>query len=236
MKPLSKQKREQLNFQVGSLAKSLFLSSDQKNKTWNWSNYVELISNLSNIEKLESEIKNFTNSERVSLLKIFLEWAEENGAKCSGMEIVQFDNFGMGLKATDNISKDTVLLNIPNTMLLSLENTNNELEEMFSHFPDRSDFQLAVILMCEKLKANNSHWKSYIEILPRRYSVPIYYTQSEMEIIKNTQAFQPAINQCRTTVMQYYYLYRYLHYVVKDQIPNSLISLLKEHFTFDLYR
>lgn len=235
MKPLSKQKRGHLNYQVGSLAKSLFLSSDHKNKPWNWNNYIELISNLSHIEKVESEIKFFVKNDRVSLLKNFLEWAKENGANCRGIEIVQFDKFGMGLKATENISKETIFINIPSTMLLSSENASEELEEMFSHFPDRSDFQLAVILMCEKLKANST-WKPYIDILPRRYSLPIYYSQSEMEIIKNTQAFQPAINQWRTTVMQYYYLYRYLHHIIKETKPSSLISLLKEYFTFDLYR
>lgn len=230
MKKLSKQKREQLNFHVSSLSPILLTT-----EAWNWNIYTELAKLLDQIEKVESEIKNFQKFERPQAIEKFSKWSKENGAKFDAVRIAEFKGFELGLEATKDLKKDDIFVKIPKKILFSLESADPELAQIFDKFPDRGNFQLAMILIVEKLKPT-SFYKPYIDILPRKYSVPLFFTTGEMELIKNTQSFLPAMNLLKTTILQYYHVYRYLHYVMKDSEMNPTMETLREKFTFDLFR
>ncbi|KAJ3323721.1 hypothetical protein HDV06_001451 [Boothiomyces sp. JEL0866] len=121
-----------------------------------------------------------------------LEWAKENGASVSNLQIYNEDSskeVDRGVKARNTISSGEEICFIPNAILLSesvalnsdigklvanyLKESHPELisPEQYPH--GREIICMAVFMVHEKYEVPNSYWASYLNSLPKDYNLPV---------------------------------------------------------------
>ena len=229
MKKLSISKQNEL----GSLVDSLIKFGFQKSNTIadHWNQFLEMYMVLERIRKIESELKlkiNNSGKSRKTAIENFCIWAKENGCDFRGVKISEYPGYDLGLEATKDFKKDDTFITVPKKLILSDE-CENSINEMLKEVPmiqNLSNIILSLILIVERFKPN-SFWKPYLDILPDKYSTVLYFSPTDMQELKGTSAFLPAINQCKAIIRQYGF--------IKKFIQNKTTNVLKEIFTYDLY-
>ncbi|KAG5463324.1 MAG: hypothetical protein BJ554DRAFT_221 [Olpidium bornovanus] len=68
---------------------------------------------------------------------------------------------------------------------------------------------LALHLLRESLDPQ-SFWAPYIELLPRRFDIPLWYSLSELEALRGLYAMREAIRLYRNVIRQYWHIRRLL--------------------------
>lgn len=243
-KKLSTQKRHELDQLIDSLLKLGFKQTT--NITEQWSQYMEIQSILNRIQVIEnclksknSHIKNRTNS-----IETFCKWAKENGAKFDGITITEFNGYELGLKATKEFKKDELFIIIPRKLIMSEESSTSSLTSICQEIPmfdAMTNVKLAFALLLEKLNPN-SFWKPYIDILPDKYSTVMYFNVNEMQELKGSNICSNALNQCKSIARQYAFIYKCIQNIVVNKEMNGTksnndsLDILKDKFTYDLYR
>lgn len=236
-KKLSPMKRNELNHLIGKLIQLGFTASE----TVKWEQYVEMQTVVERVKDIESElkVKPSGSRDRSGFVKAFLKWARENGAQFENVEICEFPNMGLGLRATKDLAKDEQFVVIPNQMIMSLDNVSKvskDIIPMMSQLPmieSMHNVKLAFSLLVERLKAD-SIWKPYMDVLPTKYSTVMNFSASEMQELKGTSALQLALNQCKSIARQYAFIHKYLHRV-RDEQHDPLLDTLREKFTYEMY-
>lgn len=77
---------------------------------------------------------------------------------------------------------------------------------------------LAMILAYEKLLGEGSQWNEYLNLLPVRYTTPIYYNIEQLQVsffnilfifkaLKPSSVFEEALNMYRAVARQFVYFY-----------------------------
>lgn len=236
-KKLSQQKRSELNQLTDYLLK---LGFDSPGATINemWSQYTEIEGNLERIRIIESELKTKAGGKnRLAAIERFVEFAKENGAKFDGVSIQQFPQYELGLLATKDFQSGELFTTIPKKMLLTLDNLSETAAEVLAQLPvldTMPNVKLAFVLVIERLSGAASFWKPYIDLLPERYSTVMYFTATELNELKGSSAFVPALNQCKHIARQYAFIRKAIQNLKADR-PDSMLLVLKDRFTYDLY-
>lgn len=234
-KKLSQQKRNELNSLTDYLLKLGFDTTITVNELW--TQYNEIESNLKRIKAIEVELKAKSNTNRLAAVERFYEWAQNNGAQFDGIQFQQFPRYEFGLVAGKEFRCGERFITIPNKMLLSMENASETVTEIMSQLPvldTMPNVKLAFALVIERLNGTASFWKSYIDLLPERYSTVLYFTPNEMNELKGTSAFVMALNQCKHIARQYAFIRKGIQNLKVDR-HDSMLAVLKERFTYDLY-
>lgn len=236
-KKLSQHKRNELNQLADYLLKLGFDSTGTVNDLW--TQYNEIEANLQRIQAIESELKckSVAGKNRSAAIERFYEWARNNGAKFDGVCIQQFPQYEFGLLALKDFKCGEIFAKIPKKIILTLDNLSATANEVITQMPvldTMPNVKLAVALVIEKLRGNLSYFKPYLDLLPDRYSTVMYYTPSEMNELKGSSAFIMALNQCKHIARQYAFIRKAIISLNADQ-PDSMLALLKERFTYDLY-
>lgn len=235
MKKLSPMKRNELNHLIDKLLQLGFTASD----TIKWDQYVEIQTVLARVKDIESELKlksSGGNRDRSTYIKAFTKWAQDNGAEFDGVEIAEFPNMGLGLKATKDIAKDNLFAIVPNSMIMSLDNVSSAISPMMSQLPmieSMHNVKLAFSLLVERLNPD-SFWKAYMDLLPTKYSTVMNFSVSEMQELKGSCALPAALNQCKSIARQYAFIHKFLH-TVRDEQTDPVLELLRSKFTYELY-
>lgn len=238
MKKLSPMKRNELNHLVDQLLQLGFTASDTKTKTC-WEQYVEIQTVLARIKDIESEMKIKTtggNRDRISYVKTFTKWAQDNGAEFESIEIIEYPNMGLGLRATKDIAKDDLFAIVPNSMIMSLDNVSASISPMMSQLPmieSMHNVKLAFSLLVERLNPD-SFWKPYMDLLPTKYSTVMNFSVSEMQELKGSSALPIALNQCKSIARQYAFIHKFLR-TVGDEHSDPALELFRSKFTYELY-
>lgn len=238
LKKLSQQKRNELNQLNDKLLK---LGFDTTAATINdqWNQYVEIEAVLERIQVIETDlkIKHSFGKNRIDAIDQFTKWARENGAKFDGVKISQFPNYELGLEAEKDFKQGELFAIIPKKMILSIDNERPLFVSLCNQLPllqSMPNVRLAILLVMERLDVQ-SFWKPYIDLLPDRYPTVMNFSVNEMNELKGSSAFGTAMNQCKSIARQYAVISKFLQNL-RDESNNSILCLLKERFTYDLYR
>lgn len=238
MRGLPVLKRIELKQLVDSLIQMGFITTTMPADQWQ--QYVDMQTLLDRIRAIESEIRIRPaggRNNRSQHLETFKQWAKENGAQFDGVDIAEFPGFELGLAATKPIAKGSVFIRVPQKMIMSVDNVSDGLRKLMSNIPmleSMFNVRLAFSVLVERLD-EHSFWKPYLDVLPERYSTVMSFTVQEMQELKGTTALAEALNQCRSIARQYGFLHKLLHKEEKEPV-DPLVELLREKFTYELYR
>lgn len=236
-KKLSQQKRNEINQLADHLLKLGFDGTVTVNELW--TQYTEIAAHLERLQAIESELKSKSQNgkNRLATIDRFCEWAQMNGAHFDGVNIQQFPHYELGLMAIKDFKCGDQFITIPKKMLLSLDNLSQTASEVMDQMPvldTMPNVKLAFALAIERLNGNASFWKPYIDLLPERYSTVLYFTPNDMNELKGSSAFVMALNQCKHIARQYAFIRKAIQNLICDR-PDSMLAILKERFTYDLY-
>ncbi|XP_059178140.1 actin-histidine N-methyltransferase-like [Physella acuta] len=198
-----------------------------------WEDYPEIVGLVEKIRTIQTVLAP-PEKNRADLFPGFVKWLTDHGVDTSSVEISEFPQFGYGLKATRDIKENDKFLQIPRKLMLTVDSAKKSSlgsliaeDKILQVMPNVT---LALHLLNEKLNPE-SFWKPYIDILPSKYSLPLYWSSEHLQYLKGSPVQGDAINQYRNIARQYAYFYRLLQ---KNPAANNL--LLKDNFTYDNYR
>ena len=111
-----------------------------------------------------------------------MEWLRSMGGRAQGLELARFTGMGRGLKCTDRVFSESVVLHVPVELIFSGQ-SGNSLASQFEVTPSLSDSEaIAFQLVFERAKGEISNWAPYISVLPRSAVVtPKGFGQSALE-------------------------------------------------------
>lgn len=239
IKKLSHQKRNEINQLTDYLLK---LGFDQTTGGLNelYGQYIEIQTNLERLQVIESELKpkSFNGKNRMATIERFLEWARENGAQFDGVGIKAFPNYELGLVAAGkDFMAGELFAIIPKRLLFTMENLSETVCNVMNQLPvldTMPNVKLAFALVIERLNGADSFWLPYLNMLPERYPTVMYFTPNELAELKGTTAFIMALNQCKHIARQYAFIRKAI-----QNLPckpgDTMMAVLKERFTYDLY-
>ncbi|XP_014681916.1 PREDICTED: histone-lysine N-methyltransferase setd3-like [Priapulus caudatus] len=165
----------------------------------------------------------------------FMKWAKSKGIKADKVDTAKFGIGGFGLRASAEIQEEELFLSVPKDAMMTIETANKsslgwliEIDPLLQNMPYVT---LALHLLCEKF-SSSSAWTSYINILPGTFTVPLYFTLEEFQMLKGDPAYDEALKQYRHIARQYAYFYKLFH----TATDVKGILFLKENFSYDAYR
>lgn len=140
-------------------------------------------------------------------LQSFLKWIKSNNVDVGNVDIRTCE-YGFGVFAKEQIDKDSILASIPlKLMIVSDPSQISELDLLVKSDPIlRSIPNLVLILrLLIEFNKHDSLFKNYINILPRYFDLPMFYTPSKLAFLKGTSLFGLVIKD------QVYLAQQYLH-------------------------
>jgi hypothetical protein len=140
-------------------------------------------------------------------VEIFSKWLAEKGFEAEKLEVVEDAGGGMGkgIIAKSEIKEGELLFRIPMKWVMHEEKAKKdpELGPMLgkSDRPLPGHLVLALMLMFEDckqgldtstsgtcpLRSETSNWRPYLNILPRNFSAPMFWTAEELQELKGSQ-------------------------------------------------
>jgi hypothetical protein len=100
---------------------------------------------------------------------------------------VEFGDTGRGLRAETSISKNQVIVSIPLELLITVSTVeSSDIGWIFSNANGVSLFAqqvLAAFLVWEKHLGHHSVWEPYLNSVPVDYSVPLYCSNEELDVL-----------------------------------------------------
>lgn len=161
------------------------VSSNPTYETQLWENYLQIISILEKVKRLE-EMK-IESSKRSEAIVGFVKWLNDNGANIDGVSVAEFTGYDLGLKAEMNFNEGQMILEIPRKLIFCTQTAAPELnvlqnDPLVQHMPHVA---LAIALLIERHK-ENSEWKPYLDVLPHRYNTILYMSANEMIELKGS--------------------------------------------------
>lgn len=242
IKKLSQPKRNELNEAADHLLKLCFDAT--ANPTELWTQYNDIQTVLRRIKLIENELKPKTTpstvgQKRVTAIEQFCQWARTNGIQFDGIQIQQYPNLEFGLQSNREFKQGELFVTVPRKVILSLDNHLSCVSAaLLSHLPvldTMPNVKLAMALIVERLLGAKSFWKPYIDLLPEKYATVMHFSPTEMAELKGTSAFMPALNQCKHIARQYAFLRKALHSFKDNTACDSILAVLQERFTYDIY-
>eukprot|EP01112_Ceratiomyxa_fruticulosa_P009164 TRINITY_DN2390_c0_g1_i1.p1 TRINITY_DN2390_c0_g1~~TRINITY_DN2390_c0_g1_i1.p1 ORF type:complete len:536 (-),score=134.07 TRINITY_DN2390_c0_g1_i1:40-1647(-) len=201
----------------------------------------EFLALWNTIEKLTSEQRKHVQKKKEPAsseksietnIKNFVLWINNNGCKISPKIQVSSGLLeGNGIVATDDIVEDEVLLEInPKVMMTQETALNSKIGQQFSRDPigrGNSVVFLTLHLIAEKLEEKKSFWAPYINVLPKTFSTPPYWTLKDIEELKGS----PTQGECIKIIVNIARTYAYLYQV----FVASPVVLTPYSFTWDVF-
>ena len=117
------------------------------------------------------------------------QWAKEQGA-VGNVDLHHFED-GRGLRVRQDFAVGDTVLSVPWEMLITVEHLINSshpvgaLAEQLGRRIPQTDY-LALFLLYESQNPL-SHWQPWLCMLPKAYSVPIFWSEAEMRSAKASQ-------------------------------------------------
>lgn len=198
-----------------------------------WDEFVEL---FKLIEKLQKKQQGFAmkHHKRQENVKEFMKWLTNNGVDCSGIEVEDFSEEGLGLKATRLIKESELILSIPRkVMITSADARKSPLGPMIKEdciLKVMPNIVLSLFVLCECHEVEKSVWAPYLKVLPSTYTTPLYASIEDLQKLKGSPSLSDVINQFRNVARQYAYFFKLF-----QGLSNSA-NLPIKLFCYDDYR
>lgn len=230
VKRLSTAKQYELRIHIQRL---LMIDIDKKaNNNELWEEFVELKKVVDQIQLLETDIKwRSGGTDRMKHMPAFLQWVTENGGIIDNIEVAEFPNVGLGLRAKKGLKKDDAMITIPRKLFMSLDNPVLLAEPYLTEipFPPTINVKLAFWLIVEKMNPT-SFYRPYIDILPEKLPHFLQYSVAEMQELKGSCALAYTINQFKKSVRMFAVMHSFLH-----QSKHQSLELVRQRFTYELF-
>lgn len=208
----------------------------------NQCNIAKLLENQEEIYKIINKINNLQqvdencsvdNRASGAIIGAFSNWFQTNGAELNGGEITHFDGYDLGIRVNTVVPKSSLVIAVPRKLMLSIESANQSIlsnliskDQILKNMPN---VVLAIFLLIEKFK-ENSFWKPYLDILPKKYTTVLYFTIDELEELKGSPTLEMALRQIKNICRQYAYFYKLF-----STTDDAVSKLMKGRFTFVEY-
>ncbi|KAG2201074.1 hypothetical protein INT47_010826 [Mucor saturninus] len=121
--------------------------------------------------------------------KVFWQWLEKNGTdlnKDIAIKDYRSEGAGRGIVATKDIKEGELLFSLPRSILLShLTTSLKDLScaQEFASLPGWSPLILSIMYESQK---PDSFWKPYFDVLPRQFSTPMFWNETDLLELKGT--------------------------------------------------
>lgn len=91
---------------------------------------------------------------------------------------------------------------------------------------------LALMLICELLKGEQSRWHPYLAVLPETFSTPLFYTEEEMEWLRPSPTFEDALKMYRAIARQFAYFHMIVQRNDQAQKARRVGQIVFNNITF----
>eukprot|EP00118_Oscarella_pearsei_P012390 m.91052 g.91052 ORF g.91052 m.91052 type:complete len:505 (+) comp36674_c0_seq6:3118-4632(+) len=204
-----------------------------------WNDFVKIRGLLDELEAKQTEVREGFEERpprpRSECVQAFHDWLVENGAQVQGVTFDEFPGRGFGVKALRDIEEHELFLSIPYklmmTTLTAKESTLGPLAKSDRLLQSVPNVSLSLFLLCEHFNPD-SFWGPYIDMLPEAYSVPLYFSIEEVQLLEGSPAYLEALNQNRSIARQY----AYLHQMIYSHPEAKRVVLSQRPFTYADYR
>lgn len=172
---------------------------------------------------------------RQECLPAFLHWLDENNVEHGSLKLEEIPGKGWGIVTTKDFNMGELILTVPSDVIMMASDAwksplgKIQMPEILRVFHDMPHVLLALHLMNELL-TEDSKWRPYIELLPRSYSLPLYFTPDDMKCLTGSPSLSECINQVRTIGSLYTNLFRLLRSC--PGIEDLQLPIVKEGFKY----
>uniref|UniRef100_A0A182J1Z1 protein-histidine N-methyltransferase n=1 Tax=Anopheles atroparvus TaxID=41427 RepID=A0A182J1Z1_ANOAO len=224
-KPLSKAKAKELNGFVEQLMQ--LGAKEYVNAADYLGHHRDMYGLLERIRRLEPKLRTSNGLPRTDNVEHFTKWATANGCAINRVRIAeQFG--GLGLEATEWIPGGDCCIEVPRSLFFYVQN-GPRFKKLLELMPpamlrEHGNIVLALALIMERFR-KDSFWKPYFDVLPERYTTPLYFTPEDMMELRNTEAFLPALKLCKSIARQYGFIRKF----VQDKVDE-----LRNNFTYNV--
>lgn len=192
----------------------------------------KIINKIKNLQQVDV-VSSVDNRASGAIIGAFVNWFQTNGAELNGGEITHFDGYDLGIRVNTVIPQSSLVIAVPRKLMLSIESANHSIlnkliskDQILKNMPN---VVLAMYLLIEKFK-ENSFWKPYLDILPKKYTTILYFTTDELEELKGSPTLEMALRQIKNICRQYAYFYKLF-----STMDDAVSKLMKGRFTFVEY-
>eukprot|EP01082_Thalassiosira_pseudonana_P002416 g1958.t1 g1958 contig11:424138-425851(+) len=158
-----------------------------------------------------------STSARLKRTTAFTDWAKANDIKYAGIEVSSGGNSGLGLYSTQSLTPNTLLIQVPSKLTLSVETPNDYNivmeKELFASNPKayrNAPWYAALSVQLnyyDKVNANNSKagvsMTPWMDSLPRKFDTPIHWSESSLKELQYTPMMEAVALQQRVWRNQY---------------------------------
>lgn len=136
-------------------------------------------------------------------------WIEKAGGTIHpALHFAPAGDAGIGVMAREPLEADAMLFRVPRACIVSeqtaLADTGvAKLSAQLTLFRQFPSALLALFLMLERLRTRRSPWQPYLDVLPRTYSLPLYWTWAELALLRGSPAFGQAHQLCKQAMRLY---------------------------------
>ncbi|XP_060070561.1 actin-histidine N-methyltransferase-like [Ylistrum balloti] len=195
--------------------------------------FPEIFSMVEKIRSIQTDVT-YTQPERGTCISAFIEWLNNNKVDTLAIEIENFQHVGYGIKATKDLKEMDPFVIVPRKLMLTTDTARaSGLDALIAEdkiLQAMPSIVLALHLLCER-RSTESFWRPYLDMLPSRYTTPLYFSPEELALLKGSPAYKDCVNQYRNIARQYAYFYRVLqNHPAASKLP------IKDCFTYDDYR
>lgn len=141
--------------------------------------------------------------EETNKLELFLQWLQVNGVELRGCNIKYCDSSkGFGLFSTNNVP-DGVLLVVPLDLgitpirVLQDPLVGPPCRAMMEEGEVDDRFLMILFLTLERLRSKST-WKPYLDMIPRSFGHPLWFSDDEFEELKGTTLYRASTLQKRS--------------------------------------
>jgi hypothetical protein len=146
-------------------------------------------------------------------LSAFATWFAANGGKLSGCRVARTAE-GCGLVASEAISEGTTVVTVPHKLVLGVTRAQqaNKLGDFLRSGDERVQglpavTVLALALLYERSLGAKSFWKPYLDVLPRSFSIPLFWSAADVMLLQGSPAFDEFSSFLKFVCRQYCTLY-----------------------------
>jgi hypothetical protein len=122
----------------------------------------------------------------MSRLTRLLEWFDDQRVwyDTTRIQVVEVDG-GLGVMARDSLDSGHTVVKIPRSVVLSVE--SSALANLFHDEHLRGHNALVLAVMFEFAQGDASPWYGYLQSLPPRVYLPVFWTQDELAYLGGTE-------------------------------------------------
>eukprot|EP00732_Lithocolla_globosa_P001815 Lithocolla_globosa_v1_NODE_1010_length_2958_cov_12.883913.p1 type:complete len:493 gc:universal NODE_1010_length_2958_cov_12.883913:116-1594(+) len=169
-------------------------------------------------------------TEEVGML--FDNWVRENSIYTQHVVLkdLGIGHGGVGVFASAEIPEDTVVLQIPLSSMVSILHVKEEEDTatLFQEYPLVDAETMAVFLINERNKAEDSFYYPFFSTFPTDYTTPLYFTQDEWELFERDLPLYARVAQTRKDEVERGYK------EVSQNIFNNFPTIFKNEIDFSL--